>query len=338
MAMIYGSKRAEYLMGTYRDDTIYGYGGNDDIFGWAGDDRILGGFGADHIDGGDGNDTAVYSDSDVGVTVSLATGKGFDGTAEGDTLANVENLTGSPYDDTLIGDDGVNILDGGFGDDTIEGGGGDDILIGFYGHDTLRGGDGSDALMGDRGNDWLDGGTGDDRMSGGEGHDVYYVDSTFDVVIEDPAWDWGYDAVYSSAYAYYLSDFSSIEILSLNTAAGTGVYAYGNVQRNEIYGNANDNVVDGRGGSDTLYGGAGNDTFIFFAGEASGDIVADFSGNGAAAGDGLMFQGYGTLADGATLRQLSATEWEITSADRTLTDVITLVGAPAIDASDFQFV
>src|SRR5262249_45672193 len=114
--------------------------------------------------------------------------------------------------------------------------------------------------------------------------------------------------------------------------------AYGNIYSNTIYGNANDNVLNGGGGSDALFGLGGNDTFIFQASQANGDIVYDFNGNGKAEGDMLLFEGYGTIADGATFRQLSATEWEITSSDRGITDVITLVGAPTVDAGDFHFV
>ncbi len=53
-----------------------------------------------------------------------------------DTLAGIENLTGSAFDDVLAGDAGANTLMGLAGDDTLEGNGGDDILIGGAGTDT----------------------------------------------------------------------------------------------------------------------------------------------------------------------------------------------------------
>ena len=80
--------------------------------GLDGDDRLVGGGGADCLNGGTGTDTANYSDSAGGVTVSLVTGQGFGGTAEGDTLTSIENLTGSAHDDFLIGNDGDNVLTG----------------------------------------------------------------------------------------------------------------------------------------------------------------------------------------------------------------------------------
>ena len=140
--------------------------------------------GADMLDGGgqpdDGmGDTANYADSMMGVTVSLAgakegdPGTGMGGTAEGDTLKNIENVTGSDHADMLIGDDGNNTLTGGAGDDLIKGGLGDDTLAGGLGHDTLVGGKGDDTLTGGEGNDMLDGcTTGKDTIDGGEGNDV----------------------------------------------------------------------------------------------------------------------------------------------------------------------
>ncbi len=46
-------------------------------------------------------------------------GCGLGGDAEGDTLATIENLTGSNLDDTLEGNGGSNILAGGLGIDTV---------------------------------------------------------------------------------------------------------------------------------------------------------------------------------------------------------------------------
>ena len=83
---------------------------------------------------------------------------------------------------------------------------------------------------------------------------------------------------------------------------------------------------------------AANDTFVFQADQAQGDTVFEFEGNGDAAGDVLYFTGYGTAAEGATFTQQTATDWLITSADGLISETITLVGAPSIDASDFVFV
>src|SRR5262245_66660866 len=86
------------------DDTIFGLGGDDWIFGLDGNDILMGGEGADHLFGGDETDTATYMDSPEGVHVDLQTGQAAFGTAWGDALESIENLTGSFHADHLSGD------------------------------------------------------------------------------------------------------------------------------------------------------------------------------------------------------------------------------------------
>ncbi len=76
---------------------------------------------------------------------------------------------------------------------------------------------------------------------------------------------------------------------------------------------------------------------MFRPGQAHGDAIYEFNGNGAGAGDVLRFEGYGTVAQGATFHQLDATHWEIASADGVNHDIITMVGAPTIDFTDLVF-
>jgi len=337
----------DYINGTHAnnvifaydgDDNIYAHGGDDVIKGGGGHDDITGGVGADYIFGDAGVDTASYLGSAGGVWVDLASGQGFFNEAQGDVLNGIENLTGSQHGDMLMGDDGANFLRGFNGNDVLKGGGGADYLRGDYGDDTLQGGAGADYLVGNFGNDTLDGGAdddvldagdGNDTMSGGTGNDIYYADGG-DVLIE--AADAGFDVVYAYTKNFTLTDH--IEVLSLVE----GTFGTGNAQANTIFGNGGDNVLNGAGGSDALSGLGGNDTFVFKAGEAHGDVVYEFNGNGGGIGDVLQFVGYGTIAQGATFHQLTSTVWEIGSADGTVRDIITLVGAPTIDASDFVFV
>jgi RTX calcium-binding nonapeptide repeat (4 copies) len=75
------------------NDWLYGFGGNDTLFADLGDDFLVGGAGADTLSGFFGNDTAWYLDSLEGVTVSLTSGIGIGGTAQGDTLYTIENIT-----------------------------------------------------------------------------------------------------------------------------------------------------------------------------------------------------------------------------------------------------
>ena len=110
--IITGDGNNNTLPGTAGDDDIYGYFGNDTLTGLGGNDTLYGGMGGDSLDGGNGVDTASYASSSAGVWVSLAGGGyGYFGEAQGDRLYNIENLTGSSFEDTLIGNEGVN---GGF--------------------------------------------------------------------------------------------------------------------------------------------------------------------------------------------------------------------------------
>ena len=117
------------------------------LSGGDGDDTLVGGSGPDALDGGTGTDTASYTDSAAGVTVDLSAGTGSGGTADGDTLTNIENITGSDYADTLTGDSGANVLTGGAGNDSLIGGAGNDTLSGGAGNDVMSGGNGDDLFL-----------------------------------------------------------------------------------------------------------------------------------------------------------------------------------------------
>jgi Ca2+-binding RTX toxin-like protein len=100
-------------------DVLHGLDGDDLLFGGSGNDILDGGSGADTLIGGPGTDTADYSLSPTAVTVSLLTGTGSGGDAQGDVLGGIENLIGSAFADQLIGSSGDNTLDGGAGVDTM---------------------------------------------------------------------------------------------------------------------------------------------------------------------------------------------------------------------------
>jgi serralysin len=139
-------------VGTTGADTIVGGAGDDFLYGLGGNDVLQGSLGADTLNGGTGTDIVWYVESGVGVQINLATGQGFGGTAEGDTLISIENLRGSYFGDTLYGNDVANSIYGDQGNDVI-GGGGADWLYGADGIDVLDGGDGGDHIDGGTGND-----------------------------------------------------------------------------------------------------------------------------------------------------------------------------------------
>ena len=108
---IWGDGGANWLYGWDGNDELHGRGGADHLLGLDDNDLLDGGEGADFLDGGNGVDTAYYGSAPSAVNVSLESGKGFWGDSAGDTLTLIENLTGSAYNDSLIGDSNANVLD-----------------------------------------------------------------------------------------------------------------------------------------------------------------------------------------------------------------------------------
>jgi Ca2+-binding RTX toxin-like protein len=216
----------ENVTGSAHDDVLVGNAEANTLLGGGGDDSLRGGAGADTLDGGNGSDTATYIESATGVDVNLLAGTGSGGTAQGDTLSDVENLIGSLFDDDLTGDDGRNLLQGGIGVDE---------LAGHGGNDTLEGG---------IGDDWLVGGTGADTLAGGSGFDfASYGDSTAGVTIDLTAGT-------ASGGEAAGDTLSSIEHLA------------GSDYADALTGDAGDNILKGFGGADTLVGGLGADIMV----------------------------------------------------------------------------
>src|SRR5262249_3048068 len=126
----------ENLTGGDFDDTLTGDAGANVINGGDGNDTIEGGAGPDTITGGADTDTASYANSAAWVAVDLANAPDNLGDAAGDTFTDIEDLTGSAHDDSLLGNESANTLRGGDGDDALTGRGGADHLIGGAGIDT----------------------------------------------------------------------------------------------------------------------------------------------------------------------------------------------------------
>jgi Ca2+-binding RTX toxin-like protein len=202
----------------------------------------------------------------------------------------------------------------------------------FISIENLTGSGFTDTLVGDGNANVLDGGGGVDTLQGLLGDDTYVVDNTADVILENA--NEGNDTVNASAH-FVLS--ANVENLVLQGAAD--LQGYGNGSVNALFGNTGDNILNGEAGADTLTGDAGNDAFIFDAGEAGGDAIADFAGNGGAAGDILQFIGFGTAAGGATFTQIGVSnQWQIHSGLDGHNEIITLTNGATVDASDFAFI
>ena len=116
-------------------ENLEGSDHSDRLTGDDGANVLEGRGGADTLDGGRGSDTASYAHSPRGVAVDL-TLTGPQHGAAGHTLIGIENLEGSNYGDTLMGDENANKLQGGRHNDVLEGRGGADTLDGGSYHDT----------------------------------------------------------------------------------------------------------------------------------------------------------------------------------------------------------
>ncbi len=153
-----GNDGANRLQGNDGNDSLIGGAGNDSLIGGNGNDILYGGAGADLLDGGAGTrDRVIYSDSTAGLRVDLLSPAANTGIAAGDIFVGIEDLYGSNYSDSLLGNSGANV---------IWGANGSDVIYGRDGSDTIYGGNGNDVLFGGAGADRLDGGAGSrDRVA-----------------------------------------------------------------------------------------------------------------------------------------------------------------------------
>ncbi len=279
------------ISGGADSDTLYGQNGADGLNGNTGDDRLLGGAGDDTLNGGVGFDTASYAGATGAVAVYLQY-SGIDvGGGEGsDTFVSIENLTGSAFDDRLIGDTGANVLTGGAGadilkgkggNDTFEGGDGDDILFGSDGDDVMHGGAGSDIMFALAGLDALDGGADRDFLYGGRDADIAHGGSGDDEV----RGNLGNDQLFGDAGSDDLRGGGSNDMLD----GGTG-----------------DDFLFGEGGADTLFGGSGNDALSGGAGMGALDGLRDVFVYADAASGGGGFDRIKDWEDGIDAIDLSA--------------------------------
>ena len=129
----------------------------------------------DVLVGSSGIDTVDYSNDVAAVTVNIQSGSATDGGGGIDTLTAIENIRGSNYNDTLVGNHALdNVIWGNDGNDNIQGRNGADTLYGENGNDTIRGGNGDDIIYGGDGNDFLYGNAGDDEIWGDDGVDAIW--------------------------------------------------------------------------------------------------------------------------------------------------------------------
>ena len=269
-----GSDHDDMLVGTPGRDRLDGRGGNDVLDGREDDDILEGGGGADRLSGGPGEDTASYRFSYAGVEVRLHDGIARGGHAEGDTFVgtqtieyvdaagntlqadvpDIERLTGSEYNDILVGAHGANRLDGRGGSDRLNGGGG------------------NDELDGGAGNDWLIGGAGADTLTGGAGEDFalyWYSDAGVTVRLHTVLTQGGKGGhAEGDTYAGRVTfEYTDAEGNTLTLTVPDIEHLVGSDHNDVLAGDGRGNWLDGSGGDDRLYGGPGGGDDVLAGGE-----------------------------------------------------------------------
>ena len=262
-----------------------------------------------------------------------------------DTL--IENFVAGSGDDSVIGNEAANLL---------EGRGGDDELLGNGGNDILEGG---------AGNDMLEGGAGADRLTGGIGEDTAsYESSDAGVIVRlhSLAARGGHAEGDTFAGPVTVQDTEVPDIehligsshddilagdLSNNTLMGRGgddtLYGgpdggddrmYGENGNDRIFGGIGNDTIYGGTGDDVLSGGVDDDTFVFAPGSGD-DTITDFT-------DGDDKIDLSAFADIASVDDLSMAQRE----DNVVIDLSGQDGGTIIvsdfdianlDASDFLF-
>ncbi|MBV9953277.1 MAG: hypothetical protein JO291_15085 [Acidimicrobiia bacterium] len=244
IATIVGTNGNDTLDGTAGPDVIAGLDGNDVIRGFGGNDVLCGGEGTNALDGGadadlmegghgddsfsgsDGEDQVTYKDSSFAVVADLSLRQG---TGDGnDVFSSVEDLTGSYWNDYVIGDGGSNRLAGLGGNDFISGNAGDDQL--------------------------LDGGTSPTEVNqfiGGTGYDILYGGPTEDV------------ANFGGSLLGVTVDLTAGTATGNGNDLLSGMDdVIGTVYNDTIRGDAGPNRLNGSGGDDKISGEGGDDVLL----------------------------------------------------------------------------
>lgn len=296
---LFGFTGEDTLRGGPGDDVLDGGADDDLLDGGDGGDLMRGGGGDDRYHVNDRRDRVVERSGEGYDIVDSELAFVLPDHVEALALLGSADLagTGNALDNVLIGNSGANRLDGRAGADAMSGLAGDDTYLVDHPDDTVieeedagtdtviatvsftlpdavenlvlagraaidgTGNDLDNEIIGNAAANLLDGGGGADRLRGGRGDDVYVLDSSADIVIEERGG--GTDTIRIDG-DIALEDYENVENVELR---GDGDHqAVGNALANRLTGNAGDNLLAGLLGNDLLAGGAGDDELLGGAG------------------------------------------------------------------------
>lgn len=282
----------------------------------------------------DGSDLTGVSD-----TISITNGIGavdkrfhITGGVNGDTLAGAAGAAASG--DTILGGTGNDSLVGNGGLDVLQGEAGNDTLVGGASNDSLNGGAGSDAITANAGNDTIDGGDSDDTITMG-------ANFTFDDRIDGGAQGTGGDtlSVNGGVTDVNFLNTSNIENLTAATAGdnrlGFRAQAAGittvtsaagaDTVGASTYTTALSVIMDT--GADSIATGSGNDTVTFDSTDEMGQTDTINFGSGS---DTLTNTAAAGVANTATLDLDNVTNLESLVLSGTTGDDVTTVQFDAV--------
>ncbi|WP_052213607.1 calcium-binding protein [Belnapia sp. F-4-1] len=289
-----GGDGLDNLAGDAGNDSLSGGGnattevGGDTLAGGDGDDTLEGGV-RDIHDGGGGIDTVTFATAGGAAGVDLTNGVGT-GAALDATFANIENVTGSAFNDVLLGNGLDNVFVGGAGADRMVGQSGIDtadysgsaqaVSIQFNATaanpaatGTGSGGDAQgdtlqliERVIGSALADTLGGGDFSEIFIGGLGADVL---------------NGGGGTSDTADYSFS----SAAMTVNLGTGTASDGDQLSNIERvigtafdDTLIGNASENRLEGGTGNDWIAGGAGVDTLFGGAGIDTADYSTSAAG------------------------------------------------------------
>ncbi|NDY92866.1 beta strand repeat-containing protein [Ideonella livida] len=297
------------------------------------------------LDGAGGNDTASYQYAAAAVVVNLGTSTAQDTEGAGvDTLRNIENVTGSAFDDVLTGSSGANVIDGGLGADVMTGRNGhdtyvvdseDDVVVETQSNSAIGGVDLVQTTLAayTLGRNLEDGrllSAGAANLTGNGLANVLYAGAGANVL--DGAG--GTDTV---SYRHATAAVNvSLALSSAQATGGSGSDTLLNLENlggsafnDTLRGSTGANVLSGEAGNDSILAGGGND---LLRGDAGHDTLRGESGQDTLVGGA----GNDSLDGGAITDRLNYTDGNVLSyRDSTAGIVLNLSGITGTGATGY---